>query len=165
MSSWAIIPPIDRPTTTAGADAVARRTAAASSAIARMVSAPGTVRDQPVPRLSTRMTRCPSASGSTNAAGHSRPEAVHPLSNSTVGPAPSSCHHTAGAFGVAARAGWSRRRSASSLRRRRCSTVDVPYSSVLACAASRRWRATSASVSISASIVGGTSTDCDIASA
>ena len=106
VSSWAIIPPIDRPTTTAGAESVARRTSAASSAIARIVRAPGTVRDQPVPRLSTRMTRWSAASGPTNAAGHSRPDAVQPLSSRTVGPTAvlvpphRGCTRRAGACGV-----------------------------------------------------------------
>ncbi len=56
-SSWAIIPPIDIPSTWARWMPSSRRRPAASSAMRRIVTSPAGLSVCPVPRLEKRMTR------------------------------------------------------------------------------------------------------------
>ena len=60
----------------------------ASPARSLIVYGRGAWRDQPLPRLSTRITRWSRSRAPTRPAGQTRPDAVHPLSSTTAGPAP-----------------------------------------------------------------------------
>ena len=133
-SSWAIIPPIDSPTTVADAAPIASSTSTTSSARSAIVNGDGAVRDQPDPRLSMRTTSARSDSRSTSSAGHSNPDAVHPFTSTTTvrseprtesGP----CQCTAGRHRSGnSRSGASCRRASCSPLAQRCASVRLPMS-------------------------------------
>ena len=80
---WAIIPPIDRPRTTARSISVSSSTSTMSPAMSAIVNGTSAERDQPPPRLSTVITRVWAASCLTQARGHAIAEAPKPLTSTS----------------------------------------------------------------------------------
>jgi hypothetical protein len=87
--AWAIIPPIDHPTTSARLSFSARMRDAVSSAIRLMVSVPLPSVERPMPSLSNVMTRCPAAATrSTKLGAHASMVPDRPMTKTTAGPLP-----------------------------------------------------------------------------
>jgi hypothetical protein len=95
-SSWAIMPPIDRPRIVARSAPAAWITWAASSARSAIVYGARAVRENPVPRLSIRTTWNRFSSRRTQSDGQTRPLVIHPFRSRTTSPWPPSCQKTCG---------------------------------------------------------------------